>query len=407
MRLAFDVYLGEAWLAGLTSVLSIAPCLQALNDPSLELVVVQRFELTESAVAAVAPLVQRVVPEPIPHPAQMAAPARRSSLARRVFNKLDRRASAPPPHLPTDAWLALEVDCVYSSPRGDRDPIPLPSLLWMPDFQHRHLPELFSPDESARRDRQYCQEIASATFTLVTAESVQQDVERFCPESAARTHNLPFVAPVPPALFQQNPQPLLDKYHLPKKYVFMPNQFWKHKNHSLVIQALRILHGRSIHPVVVCAGYPFDHRHPNAFAELLTAISESGVRDEVILLGNIPRAEVLVLMRQAVCLLNPSLFEGFGFSVGESKSIGKRALLSDLPEHREQAPAGATYFNPHDAEELAQKLADIWERTAPGPDLELEQAAREQLPRRQLAFGQAFRDLANEAISLGRERLPR
>jgi len=53
--------------------------------------------------------------------------------------------------------------------------------------------------------------------------------------------------------------------------------------------------------------------------------------------------------------LNPSRFEGFGMSVAESKSLGKRVLASDLGLLREQAAPGAVYFDPADAGENRQQ----------------------------------------------------
>ena len=55
------------------------------------------------------------------------------------------------------------------------------------------------------------------------------------------------------------------------------------------------------------------------------------------------------LIRQSLCVLNPSLFEGLGLSVAESKSIGKRVLAADLPPLREQAapaPSVSTLTTP-------------------------------------------------------------
>jgi glycosyltransferase involved in cell wall biosynthesis len=124
------------------------------------------------------------------------------------------------------------------------------------------------------------------------------------------------------------------------------------------------------------------------------------LREQVIMLGTVSRAEVFSLYRQSICVLNPTRFEGLGLSVAEAQSLGKRMLLADLPVLREQAAPGAIYFNPQDPNELAQCMEQIWNSVPSGPDLALEDFARKALPDRQRAFAQAFVHIAQEAIDL-------
>ena len=103
-----------------------------------------------------------------------------------------------------------------------------------------------------------------------------------------------------------------------------------------------------------------------------------------------------MLMRQAICVLNPSLFEGFGLTVDEARSLGKRVLLSDIAAHREQDPQKATYFDPYDSEDLAERLGLIWREVEPGPDIELELEARQSLAKRIHLCAESFMSVASE-----------
>jgi glycosyltransferase involved in cell wall biosynthesis len=103
-------------------------------------------------------------------------------------------------------------------------------------------------------------------------------------------------------------------------------------------------------------------------------------------------------MRQSICVLNPSLFEGCGYTAEEARSVGKQVLLSDIPPHREQNPPKATFFDPNDCDNLAEKLDPIWRETKPGPDTDLESEARHDLPKRLRAYGEAFISVAQEAL---------
>lgn len=163
-----------------------------------------------------------------------------------------------------------------------------------------------------------------------------------------------------------------------------------------------MLADRAVHPHLVCTGLPHDYKKPAHFAELLRLVAESGLHEQVIFLGLVPIDHVKALMRQAVCVLNPSLFEGWSSTVEEAKSLGKRLLLSDLPVHREQNPPGALFFDPQDPRDLALKLETVWREWSPGPDLHLETMAREALPVRLRQFGEAFLNIVSETARIRR-----
>lgn len=74
----------------------------------------------------------------------------------------------------------------------------------------------------------------------------------------------------------------------------------------------------------------------------------------------------------------------------EVKSLGKSIIVSGIPVHREQNPASALYFDPHNPAELAQSLLKIQKEKMPGPELEFEQIARIQLGKRIRTFAQVF-----------------
>ena len=271
-------------------------------------------------------------------------------------------------------------------------------LSWLPDFQHVHLPEMFSEAERLSRDRAYLRSARSADRVIVANESARKDFEAFAPTYAHKVKDLHPITHVPADLYKCNLDSILKLYGLPEKFVYLPNQFWRHKNHELIFKALRVLGDRGVKAIIVCTGLPSDPRHPTHFPLLWQKLSVWNIREQVIYLGLIPREHVLQLMRQCICVLNPSFFEGWGISVDEARSVGKQLLLSDIPSHREHSPPKATYFDPHSGEDLAEKLGQIWLSTKPGPDLELELEAQQSLSGRLRAYSEAFVSIAYEAI---------
>jgi glycosyltransferase involved in cell wall biosynthesis len=185
---------------------------------------------------------------------------------------------------------------------------------------------------------------------------------------------------------------------LPRRFVYLPNQFWAHKNHKVVVQALALAKAQGSQVTVVCTGSAWDHRNPWYFSELLATISELGLRDNLILLGFIPHAHLFQLMRQSLAVLQPSLFEGWSTTVEEAKSVGKSVILSDIPVHREQNPPQVTFFDPRDPKVLADCLVKVFDQKRPGPDHELEASARASWPLRAMDFGRAFVEIVQDVV---------
>ena len=107
-------------------------------------------------------------------------------------------------------------------------------------------------------------------------------------------------------------------------------------------------------------------------------------------MGLVDHSDVLLLIRQCIALINPSLFEGWSTTVEECKSIGKRAILSDIEVHKEQNPPLTDYFNPKDARTLAEILKKRWAELSPGPDIKLEEDAKANLHERMSNYANNF-----------------
>jgi glycosyltransferase involved in cell wall biosynthesis len=398
MKIAFQVFPGEHWLGGVITCKDLLIALRALDSGAPTIALVVWENTPESDYAAVRPYTDETLPAQ--YPSATVSPPAPPSLSRRqrMMRRLGRPAPPPAPDPQAAVLRTHGVDCSFSVVLEGRRDTSVPLLTWFYDFQHRQLPQLFSPEERELRDRILMREADLAARAVVQSASVAEDFRAFAPLHAGKVRVVRWVSHIPASVYAQDPAALLAQYHLPEKFFYLPNQFWKHKNHEVVFQALHQLQARGVFPFVVCSGSLIDSRDPTFGGQLLQRLSLLNLREQVALLNVVPREHVYLLMRQAVRVLNPSLFEGFGLSVAECKSLGKRPLLADLPVLREHEAPGSLYFDPHDAGALADCLEMLWRTAAPGPDLELEAAARAELPRRQAAFAQSFMAVANEAI---------
>lgn len=276
------------------------------------------------------------------------------------------------------------------------------TISWFPDFQHLHLPEMFDSKEIAMRNKKMAVSARAADRIVLISESVRGDFETFAPDYMDKVRVIKPVMDIPDSVYDADMQDVLKTYRLPDKFIYMPNQFWKHKNHLVVAEALGILKKHGKEAVVVCSGNKSDYRFPGYFDELESEMSKLDVIDNMPILGFVPYEHVLLLIRQSVCLLNPSLFEGWGITTCEAASLGKRSLLSDIPAHREQNPPEAVFFDPRNPDELAYRISEIWDETEPGPDLDLESLARERRPGMISYFTTEFLTMVEEALEEAR-----
>lgn len=323
---------------------------------------------------------------------------KKRSMWGRVAGRLLGRGAGPGPGEERLAAAVEEsgVDCLFTInevPRGQRVPV----MTWIPDLQHVSLPEMFSAEEIRGRDRMFREAAERADRVILSSGDAQRQYEAFAPGVGVKSSVVSFTAHFEPSSFARSPEPVVAGLHLPGKYFFLPNQFWRHKNHELVIEAVRLAKEEEPGIVVVCSGNTNDYRHPRYYGTLLAAVSRAGVREQMVMVGLVERHEVHQLMRQALAVVQPSRFEGWSTTVEEAKAIGRPLLLSDLPVHREQVPEGAEFFGVDDAVGLAGLLVKAYRGWAPGPDVVAERAARMRSMAAAVVHGEAFLGAALKA----------
>jgi len=276
---------------------------------------------------------------------------------------------------------------------------PIPVLAKIPDFQHVRLPHMFSDDEIARRDILYENLGRHAARIVVASEDIRRDFEDFARKWKDKVRVVPFAASIEERLLSRDPIACSARYNLPEKFFFMPNQFWKHKNHLVVLDALAIASRKNDAMTVVFSGNTGDYRHPDYFSHLLQEICYKNVRRNVALLGLVPYDDVVQLMRRSIAVLQPSLFEGLSITLAEATSLGRPVVLSDIPVLRELGPPTAHFFDPHDPEALARLLLELYDRLEPGPDQREELAAIERSADLVRTFGRVLLDITREATT--------
>ena len=282
---------------------------------------------------------------------------RRSGLVAALAFGLDQAAATE--------FRTKNIDLVFENARFFGWRLPFPAIAWLPDFQHRQLPHLFSLAARCRRDLGFRVQIASGRRILLSSESAFRDFRKFYPSSAGNVSVVRFATQPAPDLLAANPGNVMMKYRLPTKYFYLPNQFWRHKNHQVVVDALAILKRRGFEVVVAATGSTQDPREPDYFKRIMRQVEALGLETNFRYLGMVPTDHVYALIRTSMALINPSRFEGWSTTVEEAKSFGAPMILSDIDVHREQTEGTSRYFGVDDPEMLANHLSDAFQAAEP------------------------------------------
>ena len=199
---------------------------------------------------------------------------------------------------------------------------------------------------------------------MLSSESSHRDFRIFYPGAKNQVSIVRFATQPSPAFLTVNPAEVVAEYQLPERYFYLPNQFYLHKNHQVVVDALDILAQRGLDAVVCASGSTENRGERVYFDEFMKQVRGRGLEKRFIHLGMIPLPHVYALLRACVGLINPSRSEGWSTTVEEAKSFGVPMILSDLAVHYEQTTSAANYFGTDDPTTLADHLARVARESA-------------------------------------------
>jgi glycosyltransferase involved in cell wall biosynthesis len=241
-----------------------------------------------------------------------------------------------------------------------RDPFPIPWVGYIPDLQHKHHPEFFTAEDCALRDRHFVRLLSNARAIIVNSVDTKNDIEQAYPGHDCAIFNLPFAPILNPAWLSVNSKDVSARYGLPHRYFLISNQFWVHKSHGTAFEALAKLSPEHADVALVCTGNTSDFRHPQYFQSLKERIDALHLQNRIRILGLIPKSDQIQIMRGAVAVVQPTLFEGGpgGGSVYDAVATGTPVILSDIAINREVDDAGARiqFFEKENAEDLAEQM---------------------------------------------------
>lgn len=253
----------------------------------------------------------------------------------------------------------LHIDTILPSLSLENLDVPMQSIGYLYDCQHKYFPEFFHENDVKARDEFFSQMVNNAKKLIVNANSVKEDLIKFFNAKPENIFVLPFTPKLKLEYLDDNSEKI-KKYNLPDKYFIISNQFWLHKDHPTAFKAFaELIKDQEYQDIqLICTGLMEDGRKPEYIDELKKLIEDLGCKDKIHCLGLIPKMEQIEIMKGSLAVIQPTLFEGGpgGGSVWDAISLGIPAIISDIPTNTEIQEKNIFFYKARDVEDLVLKM---------------------------------------------------
>ncbi len=233
----------------------------------------------------------------------------------------------------------------------------IPTVCTIYDLQHKTYPEFFPPEDVAHRERFFIEACRRASALTAISDYSRSSVlaqGAFDPERI-RTVHLRMAQRISP--LGEHDKGVLSRLGLaPFRYLMYPANFWKHKNHEMLLTAFGIASHRGLASDIklVCTGAMGARQE-----WLMNAARAMNQGPRVLFPGYLPNAELAALMANCSGVVFPSLYEGFGLPIIEAMAAGVPVACSNATSLPEVAADAAILFDPRVPTQIAQAIISL------------------------------------------------
>ncbi|QDC99127.1 glycosyltransferase family 4 protein [Candidatus Methylopumilus universalis] len=261
-----------------------------------------------------------------------------------------------------DFFIKRKVDLIYfiSPCRYSEylDEINFILTVWdLCHIDHPEFPEVREHKEFEIRENYYKKSLKKSIAVIVESEIGKQKViEQYGvkPERCAIIDLFPSKA-----ILSENAlvkiEKMIDvrkKFNVKYPYIFYPAQFWPHKNHSYLLEGIKVLekyYNKKIS--VIFSGS--DRGNMNFIKE---KVAKLDLTSRVHFIGFVANSEIASIYQQAIALVMPTYFGPTNIPPLEAFYLGTPVLYSNLPEFKTQANKAALFMDLEDPKSMAKHL---------------------------------------------------
>ena len=243
----------------------------------------------------------------------------------------------------------------YTTPETRIDNYPCTLTNW--DIGHRSMapfPEVSMNGTHEYRENRFRNQLTKAYHIFVESKEGKEQLHHFFQIPLNRITILPMFPGkiVSHKITESNCLQLIKEAGLEKKHFFFyPAQFWSHKNHRVLVEALSII--RDAHPTVRLVFSGSDKGNRQYIEEIAQSF---GVSTNIDFLGFVSDDLLKALYTNAIALVMPTYLGPTNMPVLEAASLGTPVLCSNLGGHVEQLGQYAEYIDPNKPDEWATRM---------------------------------------------------
>jgi len=276
-----------------------------------------------------------------------------------VFFKLEKILTVPK-SLSSESFCMLIKECkidmmFYLTPWNKFDiDIPFISMVW--DLQHRlqpFFPEVSSHGEFKYRETRYRDILPQATYIITGTLAGKKEIREFY--NIPEEHIVIMPHPTPDySTTSEASEEIITKLKpfTKRKFLFYPAQFWPHKNHINLVEALHILNSREgeKYDLVLCGSDKGNLPH------IRNHVKRLNLDNYVHYWGFISRKELVWFYKRAAALTYVSFFGPENLPPLEAFALGCPVVASTVSGSEEQLGDAAMLVDPRNPQEIADAV---------------------------------------------------
>jgi len=260
-----------------------------------------------------------------------------------IFNNMLHEKRIEIVWFPTPSYIPVDVPFFYT--------------VW--DLQHRL--QSFFPEVSVtgftfeNREKYYRSIIPRAAYVFIGNDAGKRNVVDFYGVPEERVKTLPL--PTPDFLFDTHKvkDSIFKKHKISKNYLFYPAQFWPHKNHILILFALKILkekHGLGFDIV-------FTGSDKGNLSYIQEKVLEFGLQQNVHFLGFVSVEHLVELYKNAFALVFLSFFGPDNIPPLEAFALKCPVIAASVSGAEYQLGDAALLFDPKNEYDLVSAIKKL------------------------------------------------
>jgi glycosyltransferase involved in cell wall biosynthesis len=245
--------------------------------------------------------------------------------------------------------------CPFTAPTYFEPGIPTVCTIY--DLQYKTYPEFFTAEDVAHRDRTFNDACRRATALAAISDYSRESAIAHgkLDPTCIRTIHLRMAQRI--ADGSESDKGILNSLGIKsQRYLIYPANFWKHKNHEMLLTAFGMACRAGLAPDIklVCTGAPGARQQ-----WLANAARIMNLGDRILFPGYLPNSELATLVSNCTGVVFPSLYEGFGLPVIEAMAAGVPVACSNSTSLPEVAADAAILFDPRRPDQIAEALISL------------------------------------------------